>query len=174
MQVQQNVNTASSCAEAFNLPHLGPLPELDVEQWLNTEQPLSLEQCRGRVIALYAFQMLCPSCISQALPQAKLLRQAFTHEDLLVLGLHSVFEHHSAMQEVSLRAFLQEYDIHFPVAIDRASSMGIPHSMQNYALQGTPSLLLIDQSGRLRRHYFGPADDIQLGAEIMELVLSDS
>lgn len=166
MQVQQNTNT-------FNLPHLGPLPELDTEQWLNTEQPLSLAQCRGRVVALYVFQMLCPSCISHALPQAKQLREAFTQEDLVVIGLHSVFEHHSAMQEVSLRAFIQEYEIHFPVAIDRPSDMGIPHSMQNYALQGTPSLLLIDQSGRLRRHYFGLAEDIQLGAEIMELVLNE-
>lgn len=171
MQVQQH--TPQQQTNTFNLPHLGPLPELDVEQWFNTEQPLSLAQCQGRVIALYAFQMLCPSCISHALPQAKQLRQAFTHEDLVIIGLHSVFEHHSAMQEVSLRAFLQEYEIDFPVAIDRPSSMGIPHSMQNYALQGTPSLLLIDQSGRLRRHYFGLADDIQLGAEIMELVLTD-
>jgi len=173
MQVHQDFNTPSLHPEAFSLPHLGPLPELDVEQWLNTEQPLSLAQCRGRVVALYVFQMLCPSCISHSLPQAKQLRQAFTKKDLVVIGLHSVFEHHSAMPEVSLRAFLKEYEIDLPVAIDRASDMGIPHSMQNYGLQGTPSLLLIDQSGRLRRHYFGLASDIELGAEIMELILSD-
>lgn len=164
MQVQTNT---------FSLPHLGPLPELDVEQWLNTEHPLSLAQCRGRVVALYAFQMLCPACISHSLPQAKLLRETFISKDLAIIGLHSVFEHHSAMQEVSLRAFLKEYKVDIPVAIDRPSNTGIPHTMQNYGLQGTPSLLLIDQGGRLRRHYFGPANDMELGAEVMELILSD-
>ena len=173
MQVHLNLNNPEPPFGHFTLPGLGPIPELDVEQWLNTDDELSLAKCRGRVVAIFAFQMLCPACISHLLPQAQQLREAFNKEDLVILGLHSVFEHHSAMQEVSLRAFLKEYNITFPVAIDRPSNSGIPHSMQNYQLQGTPSLLLIDQAGRLRRHYFGQASDIQLGAEIMELILSD-
>jgi len=33
-------------------------PTWEVERWLNTPQPLSLESLRGKVIVLEAFQML--------------------------------------------------------------------------------------------------------------------
>ena len=36
-------------------------------------------------------------------------------------------------------------------------------------MQGTPTLLLFDRQGRLRRHYLGAVDDVRLGAEIMAL-----
>jgi hypothetical protein len=42
--------------------------------------------------------------------------------------------------------------------------------MRRYALQGTPTLLLIDAAGRLRRQTFGHVSDLQLGAEIMSLI----
>jgi hypothetical protein len=45
---------------------------------------------------------------------------------LAVIGLHTVFEHHSAMQEDSLRAFLHEYKVQFPVAIDKPGIAGDP------------------------------------------------
>lgn len=38
-------------------------PELIVSKWLNTNQNLSLEKLKGKVVAIHAFQMLCPGCI---------------------------------------------------------------------------------------------------------------
>ena len=43
----------------------------------------------------------------------------FKSNDLVVLGLHAVFEYHATMTEVSLKAFIHENKIDFPVAIDR-------------------------------------------------------
>ena len=40
-------------------------PTLQVRQWLNTPEAISLEGLRGRVVVLHAFQMLCPGCVSQ-------------------------------------------------------------------------------------------------------------
>lgn len=37
-------------------------------------------------------------------------------------------------------------------------------------MQGTPTLILIDRQGRLRRQTFGHVPDLQLGAEIMALI----
>jgi hypothetical protein len=37
-------------------------------------------------------------------------------------------------------------------------------------MQGTPTLLLIDRAGRLRRQVFGHLPDLQLGAEIAALI----
>jgi hypothetical protein len=42
--------------------------------------------------------------------------------------------------------------------------------MRAYGLQGTPSLLLIDRLGFLRRHSFGAEEDLTLGAAIATLV----
>ena len=36
-------------------------------------------------------------------------------------------------------------------------------------MQGTPTLLLVDRMGRLRRQRFGMLDDLRLGAEIATL-----
>ena len=145
-------------------------PELAVSQWFNTDAPLSLADLRGRVVAIEAFQMLCPGCVSHGIPQAQRLEQVFG-SDLTVLGLHTVFEHHDAMTPVSLEAFLHEYRITFPVGVDHAATAGdLPVTMRRYQLRGTPSLLLIDRAGMLRRDLFGQVDDLALGAEVARLI----
>jgi peroxiredoxin len=148
-------------------------PELIVEQWLNTTTPISLSQLHGKVVALYAFQMLCPGCVQHSLPQANKVNQLFANHNLITLGLHAVFEHHAAMTEVSLRAFLYEYQIDFPVAIDKPSQIRtqpIPQTMESYAMDGTPSLILIDKKGYIRKHKMGHEQDLIVGAEIMTLL----
>lgn len=145
--------------------------ELQVSTWLNTERPLSLAQLRGKVVAIYAFQMLCPGCVSHGIPQAKTIRATFSEQDVAVIGLHSVFEHHDVMTPQALKAFLHEYRVQFPVAVDQPSAGGpIPLTMEQYQLRGTPTLLLIDRAGRLRLSHFGRAEDMQVGALIGGLV----
>ena len=151
-----------------------PLPaaELIVSDWLNTSTPISLAEQRGKVIVIEAFQMLCPGCVSQGLPQAQRVAETFAAGDVLVIGLHSVFEHHEAQgSRAALTAFLHEYRINFPVAIDAPSAEGpIPQTMANYQLPGTPSLILVDREGRHREQHFGSVSDMALGAQIMQLV----
>ena len=147
-------------------------PELEVTEWLGTDRPLSLHDLRGRVVLIEAFQMLCPGCVSHGLPQARRVSETFALDEVVVLGLHSVFEHHEAQgTREALEAFLHEYRIPFPVAIDAPDGRGrLPRTMARYGLQGTPSLLLIDRQGRLREQAFGTVPDLVLGAEIMALV----
>jgi peroxiredoxin len=146
-----------------------PAPEWVIEQWLNTEAPLTLAALRGRVIAAGAFQMLCPGCVSELIPQLREAHALFKRAEVTVLGLHTVFEHHDAMRPVSLKAFLHENRITFPVAIDLPQET-IPKTMELYAMQGTPTMLLIDRRGNLRRQTFGHIPNMQLGAEIMALL----
>lgn len=149
-------------------------PPIIASEWLNTSAPLTLESLRGRVVVVECFQMLCPGCVSHGLPQAQRIAQTFRPEDVAVIGLHTVFEHHDAMTPVALRAFLHEYRIRFPVAVDQKGAGGpLPVTMETYALQGTPTLLLIDRAGRLRARHFGSVPDLALGAEIMSLVQED-
>lgn len=147
-------------------------PEWRTSAWLNTAEPLSLDHFRGRVVVLHAFQMLCPGCVTHGIPQAQRVAKLFEGAPLAVVGLHTVFEHHAAMGPESLRAFLYEYRVTFPVGIDMPGPDGdpIPRTMRAYAMQGTPTAILIDAQGRLRRQVFGVYDDLLLGAEIGTLL----
>ena len=147
-------------------------PEWIVSQWLNSSDDITLASLRGRVVVVGAFQMLCPGCVSELIPQLRKAHALFKGSDLSVIGLHTVFEHHAAMEPVSLKAFLHENRISFPVGVDKPSlpDYPTPQTMQLYGMQGTPTTLLIDRRGRLRRAAFGHLDDMQLGAEIMALL----
>lgn len=153
-----------------------PAKPLQAIHWFNTDQPISLEGLRGKVVLLKAFQMLCPGCVSHALPQAMRARQLFSEDDLAVIGLHTVFEHHGVQgTREALHAFLHEYRITFPVGMDTPSAAGgMPETMSAYGLQGTPTTLLIDRQGNLRKQTFGIDDDMSLGAEIMSLLREGS
>ncbi len=148
------------------------LPEWQVSQWFNAPAPLSLAGLRGKIVVIEAFQMLCPGCVAHGIPQAQKVAQIFNANEVQVVGLHTVFEHHAGMGPASLEAFLHEYRISFPVGIDMAGEAGdpIPKTMRAYRLQGTPSLLLVDRHGRLRKQKLGQEQDMQLGAEIMSLL----
>lgn len=149
-------------------------PELSVTRWFDSKEPITLAGLKGRVVVLTAFQLLCPGCIEHGLPQARRLRQRFNPEQVAVIGLHTVFEHHNAMTEEVLEAFLKEYRWPFPVGVDTPNGKGLPKTMAAYEMQGTPTLLLFDREGRLRRHYFGKPDDIMLAAEIMAMAIEDT
>ena len=146
-------------------------PELITTQWFNAPGPIDITSLRGRVVVIEAFQMLCPGCVSHAIPQAIKVHKLFNKDDVAVLGLHTVFEHHDAMTPVSLDAFIHEYRIPFPVAVDAASDPGpIPQTMAAYQMRGTPTTILIGRDGKLRKQHFGVESDMALGAEIMSLV----
>ena len=146
-------------------------PELVVSQWFNTGDTPTLAALRGRVVLLHAFQMLCPACVRLATPQAQQAHEQFSRQGLAVLGLHTVFEHHEAMQPVSLEAYIHENRLGFPIGVDRPDGQhGLPLTMRAYGMQGTPTLLLIDRQGRLRQHVFGHVPDLALGAAIGSLL----
>lgn len=147
-----------------------PMPEIEASQWLLSE-PVSIAAQRGKVVLVYAYQMLCPGCVVHAAPQVQKVRNFYSPEVLTVIGLHSVFEHHAAMGPESLKAYLHEFKYTYPVAIDRHSGGNLlPDTMTKLSLRGTPSILLIDKLGRLRRHFFGQMEDLRLGTEIGLLI----
>ena len=142
-------------------------PELLVQSWFNTDRPMLVSGLRGRVVVLVAFQVLCPISVAGAVPQAQRIFETFEPKDVAVIGLHATFEHHDAFSAAMLKAFIQEYRLKFPIALDLPNpSSPIPHTMERYKMRGTPSLVLIDRHGLVRKHAFGGVDDLRIGAEI--------
>jgi thiol-disulfide isomerase/thioredoxin len=143
---------------------------LNVSRWFNAPHDLTLDALRGRVVMVHAFQMLCPGCVMQGVPQAKRVAELFDPHAVAVIGLHSVFEHHAAMTPEALDVFIHEFRLPFPVGVDQPSVDGrIPETMRAYEMQGTPTTLLIDKQGRLRKQHFGVESDLALGAMIARL-----
>jgi hypothetical protein len=156
------------------MKHLQPpssLPPLRVSRWFNTPAPIELDALRGRVVVIHAFQMLCPACVVHGLPQVVKLRETFAEDQVAVVGLHTVFEHHAVMGAEALEAFIHEYRLRIPIGIDEADPHGnLPLTMAAWGLQGTPSLLVLDRQGRLRLKQLGRLDDMALGAVIGQLL----
>jgi hypothetical protein len=148
-----------------------PAPDWTVSRWFNAEPAFTLASLRGRPLFLHAFQMLCPGCVQHAVPQSLRVAATFAHTDLAVVGLHTVFEHHHAMGPEALAVYLHENRIGYPVGVDtHEQGHAMPATMRAYAMQGTPTLVLIDRMGRLRRQHFGLIDDLRLGAELATLL----
>lgn len=144
-----------------------PAPELAISEWFNAPTPLTLAGLRGRPVLLHSFQLLCPGCVAQSIPQMQRIERFFAETDLQIIGIHTVFEHHAAMMPVTLKAFLHEYRIRHPVGVDLADERsGTPVTMQRFGLRGTPSSILIGRDGTIRHHVFGVEDDIAVGARI--------
>lgn len=147
-----------------------PAPPLQTSGWLNSPRPLDIPDFRGRILVIEAFQMLCPGCVAHGLPQAQRIGQVFSSDELAVIGLHTVFEHHEAQgTREALAAFAHEYRLGFPIGIDRQEGR-LPATMAAYEMQGTPTLVVIDRQGLRRFQHFGHLDDLALGSILGTLV----
>ena len=146
-------------------------PDFSIQRWFNTESALTLAALKGKVIVLAAFQMHCPGSLKHGLPQAARMAATFSTDEVTVIGLNTAFEDHDKQSAGALEAFIGEGGYTFPIAKDKPNGAELPKTMEAYEIQGTPTILVFDRQGRLRRHYLGQVDDIRLGAEVMALVI---
>ena len=77
-------------------------------------------------------------CVSHGIPQASAMHELLADDDLQVIGLHAVFEHHDVMTVDALKVFIHEYRLTFPIAVDQPSDdQPVPKTMEAYRLRGT-------------------------------------
>lgn len=149
-------------------------PEITASRWLNSDEKRTLKDEKGKVVMVAVSQMTCPGSRKYGLPQAERVARAFRGSEVTVYGLHMAFEKFDEQTPDKVAAFLEEQGITIPVALDKANGEGLPQTMQDYELQGTPAILIFDRQGRLRRHYLGAVDDLRIGAEVMGLLIEDA
>ena len=143
-----------------------------VKKWLNCEEQFSVEIGKGKIVILHAFQMLCPGCVYHGIPQTIELFNKFNGKEVTVIGLHSVFENHDVMKEDALKVFIKEWRLPFPVGIDKHIDQNwMPETMKAYHFQGTPTTVIIDQSGELKLHQFGLVEQVFVEKLINDLLL---
>jgi thiol-disulfide isomerase/thioredoxin len=113
-----------------------PLPELDVTSWLNTDEPLTWDSLRGKVVLVDFWGTWCGPCVAK-LPETQALHDKYAGRGLMVLGIHS----NQGGEECA--AFVAEHSYTFPIAIDSGKTADA------FAVDGWPTYFLIDREGKV-------------------------
>lgn len=113
-------------------------PALD---WVNTDEPPTLESLRGRVTLLNFWTFDCVNCIN-VLPDLRYLENKY-HDGLSVIGVHTP-KYAYQRQGASLLKAVNRHHLHYPVANDPGYAL-----WQAYGVQAWPTLAVIDANGQL-------------------------
>ncbi|MDX2289276.1 MAG: TlpA disulfide reductase family protein [Hyphomicrobiaceae bacterium] len=147
-------------------------PDFSVETWINTLKAPTLADLKGRVVVVAAFQTGCKGSLTHGIPQAQRVAENFDPRQVVVIGLVTPFENAEGQTKERVEAFAAEHGLMFPIAIDKiVPGQDMTATMEAYELRGTPSVLVFDRQGRVRRHYLGEASDIRLASEIMAMLV---
>ena len=109
--------------------------------WLNTEQPLSLAELRGKVVLLDFWTYGCINCMHN-FPGLKQLEAEYADE-LVVIGVHSAkFENEGDTENI--RQIILRYDLEHPVVNDNEFRV-----WSTWGVSAWPTLVLIDPRGNV-------------------------
>lgn len=129
-------------AYAVTAPEFPP----DLE-WLNTDQPLSLAELRGKIVLLDFWTYGCVNCLHN-FPFLKQLEQNYPDE-LVVIGVHSAkFDNESETENI--RQVILRYGLEHPVVNDRNLRV-----WDGWNIQAWPTLVLIDPGGTVAGVHIG-------------------
>lgn len=154
--------TISSRTDLFNTSE--PAPELSgITRWLNTDQPLTLEALRGKVVLIDFWTYTCINCI-RTLPHVTRWYDTYKDKGFVVIGVHTPeFEFEKKTENVS--AAIKRFGIHYPVAQDNDFI-----TWQAFSNHYWPAEYLIDATGKIRRTHFGEGEYDQMETAIQELL----
>ncbi len=123
-------------------------PELkDVSGWVNSP-PVTLEQLRGKVVALHFWAFGCINCVHN-LPLYQGWDEAYAARGLVLLGVHTP-ETAAERDANRVRQKVQENGMRYPVAINAQGK-----TWRAWTNRMWPSVYLIDKRGYVRYWWYG-------------------
>jgi thiol-disulfide isomerase/thioredoxin len=130
--------------------------------WLNTAEPLSLRQLRGKVVILDFWTFCCANCL-HVLDELRPLEDKY-RDVLVVVGVHSPKFAHEA-DHAAVTAAVERYEVHHPVLDD--PDLGL---WRQYAVRAWPSLVVIDPEGYVVAQAAGEGQVSALDRIVAQLV----
>lgn len=114
----------------------GKLPTIEATSWLNTNDDLTWESLKGKVVLLDFWGTWCGPCVAK-LPETQTLYEKYVDRGFVAIGIHSL------QDSDSCAAFVEEHGYTFPMAIDTGKTA------EAFAIEGWPTYFLIDRSGKV-------------------------
>ena len=137
-------------------------PDVTNQVWLNGE-PRSIQALRGKVVMVEFWTFGCYNCRNVE-PHVKAWYDRYKSKGFEVIGVHSPefkYEHNVE----SVRTYLREHDISYPVAIDNDFS-----TWNRYGNRYWPAMYLIDKKGVIRYTRAGEGGYDQTEQQIRKLL----
>ena len=141
-----------------------PAPDfVGITKWLNTEEPLSIENLKGKVVLVDFWTYTCINCI-RTLPYVTSWYEKYKDKGFVVIGVHTPeFEFEKNTDNVL--SAIKQYNIHYPVAQDNEYA-----TWRNYENIYWPAEYLIDANATIRRTHFGEGKYDEMEMAIQELL----
>ncbi len=117
--------------------HAPALPE--ALEWFNTDQPLTLEGLRGKVVLLDFWTYCCVNCM-HVLPDLQYLESKYP-DTLAVIGIHSP-KFANERVDAQLQKAINRHHIQHPVANDPEFKL-----WRAYGIKAWPSIIFLDPEG---------------------------
>ena len=111
-------------------------PELQVKEWLNTEEGYRLSELRGKAVILDFWATWCPPC-TRAMPHLQKLHEKYSQKGLVVIAL-------TAETRSKVEPFIRQNNYTFPVALDDSCKTN-----QSYGIKSIPTTYLLGPTGRV-------------------------
>ena len=115
--------------------------------WINTEEPLTLQSLQGRIVLLDFWTYGCINCV-HVIPDLKALQEKYA-EELVVIGVHSAKFSNEAVTD-NIRLIAERYGRFEPIVNDADFEI-----WRSYGMNAWPSFIVIDPEGRIVGRHSG-------------------
>jgi cytochrome c biogenesis protein CcmG/thiol:disulfide interchange protein DsbE len=144
-------------AQPASPPEVGsPVPDFQLTSLDGRSMDLGTQ--RGKVIVVNVFASWCTPCRQEA---ADLEQTWHEYQDRGVQFFGIAYQDATS----KAKAFLDEFGVTYPSAVETGN-----RTARAYGVTGVPETFVIDQQGRLVRHYLGPITEAQLSQELDNLL----
>jgi cytochrome c biogenesis protein CcdA/thiol-disulfide isomerase/thioredoxin len=151
-------------AKAEGLPELGIAPEFaGISQWLNTDEPLTMERLRGKIVLVNFWTYTCINCVRE-LPNVVDWYEKYKNSNFIVIGVHTP-EFAFEKEAHNVLNAMKQFKINYPVALDNEY-----RTWRAYDNNYWPASYLVDVSGHIRKTHFGEGDYDEMEAAIRQLI----
>lgn len=110
--------------------------------WINSNEPLSLEKLRGHVVVLDFWTYCCINCM-HTLPVLAQLERRYEEKPVVFIGVHSA-KFFNEQDRNNIEQAVRRYEILHPVLVDKQMAV-----WQKYEVSGWPTIVIIDPSGTI-------------------------
>jgi thiol-disulfide isomerase/thioredoxin len=167
------IAASPTTAEAIpppDLPNRGSHPELrEIDGWLQSEVS-SLEELRGKVVAVQFWTFACRNCRA-TIPHMQKLYEQYAGQGFEIVGIHAPeFGYEAEVPNIEQAA--AELGVTWPIALDTKKRTF--HSWQEGPTGHWPRIYLLDRDGNIRYDHIGEGRYAETDAAVQALLAEPS